>query len=85
MPRTKPTDTKAASSATARPPFAPQKAGERGSRNTGLTSERIAEDLAAFRRAGGRIEVLGVTRTLTRIEGETPPTAAPTPAGKRRR
>jgi hypothetical protein len=83
MPRIKSPDTTAA---TARPPFAPQKAGERGSRNTGLTSERIAEDLAAFRRAGGRIEVLGVTRTLTRIEGEAPPAAAaPTPAGKRRR
>lgn len=84
MPRVKTPDPIAASPSKARPPFAPQKTGERGSRNTGLTSERIAEDLAAFRRAGGRIEVLGVTRTLTRIEGEAP-SVAPTPAGKRRR
>lgn len=84
MPRVKTPDPIATSPSKARPPFAPQKTGERGSRNTGLTSERIAEDLAAFRRAGGRIEVLGVTRTLTRIEGDTP-SATPAPDGKRRR
>ena len=84
MPRVKTPDPIATSPSKARPPFSPQKAGERGSRNTGLTSERIAEDLAAFRRAGGRIEVLGVTRTLTRIEGDTP-SATPAPDGKRRR
>ena len=32
-----------------------------------LTSEAIASDLAAFEAAGGRVEVLGVTRTLKRI------------------
>ena len=32
-----------------------------------LTSESIASDLQAFEAAGGRIEVLGVTRTLKRI------------------
>lgn len=33
-----------------------------------LTSTRIAADLDAFRQAGGEIEVLGVTRVLTRLE-----------------
>ena len=33
-----------------------------------LTSERISNDLAAFHKAGGRIEVLGNTRVLTRID-----------------
>lgn len=33
-----------------------------------LTSERISDDLAAFQKAGGRIEVLGNTRVLTRID-----------------
>lgn len=33
----------------------------------GLTSERISDDLAAFQRAGGRIEVLGTTRVLARV------------------
>lgn len=32
-----------------------------------LTSERISDDLAAFERAGGRIEVLGTTRVLHRV------------------
>lgn len=33
-----------------------------------LTSERIARDLAAFRSEGGRIERLGTTRVLTRVD-----------------
>jgi hypothetical protein len=41
-----------------------------------ITSERIAADLKAFRKAGGRIEVLGATRVLTRIDGDG---AAPAP------
>ena len=51
-----------------------------------MTSERIAEDLKAFRKAGGRIEVLGATRVLTRIDGDaTPPVpAAPVRSGRRR-
>lgn len=32
-----------------------------------MSSERIADDLAAFREAGGRIEVLGTTRSLKKI------------------
>lgn len=62
--------------------FGPRKAGDRGA---AVTSERIAEDLAAFQRKGGRIEVLGNTRTLTRIDpGPAPPAPAPT-EGKTRR
>ena len=30
-------------------------------------SERIAADLAAFRKAGGRIEVLGTTQVLRKL------------------
>lgn len=37
-----------------------------------LTSERIAADLAAFRKAGGRIEVLGNTPALKK-QGEASP------------
>ncbi len=87
MPRAKaptPPATSTTSPSATRHLFTSQKPADRNGRKSELTSERIAEDLAAFRRAGGRIEVLGVTRTLTRIEGEPPP-AAPTSAGKRRR
>ena len=43
-----------------------------------LTHERIAEDVAEFRRAGGHVEVLGVTPL--RRKGETPVTPVLTPA-----
>lgn len=50
-------------------------------RGGGVTSERIADDLEAFRKAGGRIEVLGVTRSLTRIDpGGDASAPAPAPA-----
>ena len=51
-----------------------------------VTSERIAEDLKAFRKAGGRIEVLGATRVLTRIDGDgaTPAPVRDAPARARR-
>lgn len=42
-------------------------------RRTALTHEKIADDLAAFQRAGGTIEVLGTTHTLKFI----PPPSAP--------
>ena len=38
-----------------------------------LTSERISSDLDAFRKAGGRVEVLGNTRVLTKIDGDKKP------------
>ena len=53
-----------------------------------LTHERIAADLDAFRKSGGRIEVLGVTRTLQRIDpgvDPSPSRPAAAPAAKSRR
>ncbi len=44
-----------------------------------ITSERINSDLEAFRKAGGRIEVLGNTRVLTRVDE---PAAAAKKGGK---
>lgn len=43
-------------------------------RRTALTHDKIADDLAAFQRAGGTIEVLGTTHTLKSIP--PPPSAA---------
>lgn len=45
-------------------------------RRSALTHDKIADDLAAFQRAGGTIEVLGTTHTLKSIP---PP---PTPAAR---
>jgi hypothetical protein len=42
-----------------------------------LTSDRIADHIAAFESAGGHIEVLGVTRVLTKLEGQTESVARP--------
>lgn len=52
-----------------------------------LTHERIADDLQAFLDGGGRIERLGVTRSLTRIEAVGTGTAVEAPAatGSRRK
>ena len=36
-------------------------------RRTALTHDKIADDLAAFQRAGGTMEVLGTTHTLKSI------------------
>ncbi len=56
--------------------FGGRKPADRGG---AMTRERIAEDMEAFRKSGGRIEVLGVTSTLTRIgvgaTAATPPSA----------
>jgi hypothetical protein len=64
--------------------FGPRKAKER----TDVTHESLSADIAAFRKAGGRIEVLGVTRSLLRIglEGDEPPPvpANPSPTRSRR-
>lgn len=82
MPRAKDTQPKTASAATDRDATVRGKART----STTLTHERIADDLAAFRKAGGKIEVLGVTRLLTRIDA-TPSVSLPAAAtvGKRRR
>jgi hypothetical protein len=34
----------------------------------GLSRERIEADMAAFRKAGGRVEVLGTTRVLKKVD-----------------
>ena len=51
-----------------------------------ITRETIEADLAAFREAGGKIEVLGHTRNLQRIgiEPGAAPTTPPAPAKRRR-
>ncbi|MEG2942511.1 MAG: hypothetical protein RR969_13175 [Thermomonas sp.] len=54
--------------------FAPRKANDRAP----VTREAIEADMEAFRQSGGKIEVLGVTRSLQRIDAE--PTATPPPA-----
>jgi hypothetical protein len=62
--------------------FATRKSGSQGAQTS---SERIAADLAAFRKAGGRIEKLGNTPVLTRIDPGTSNTPRPVnPTGKRR-
>lgn len=38
--------------------------GRKSERNASLTSERIAADLTAFRKDGGKIEVLGNTKVF---------------------
>lgn len=50
-----------------------------GDRAAGVTSESISADLDAFQDGGGRIEVLGTTRTLSRI-GQPADEPAPPPA-----
>lgn len=64
-------------------------ASRKGKERPDVTHESLSADIAAFRKAGGRIEVLGVTRSLLRIghEGEdTPPPvpANPSPTRSRR-
>lgn len=94
MPRRKPID--ASPAPASRAPEAPSPSStsrlfqtrKPGERSGALTRERIAEHMAAFRKAGGAIEVLGTTRTLQRI-GEAPEPATPpklaTPPRKRAR
>lgn len=63
--------------------FSSRKPAERNS----ITHERLAADLEAFRKAGGKIEVLGVTRALKKIDGDPgdpPPPPPPMPAKARR-
>lgn len=62
--------------------FGSRKPGERAA---GVTSASISADLDAFQDKGGRIEVLGTTRTLSRIDLPTPdaPAASVAPAPPR--
>lgn len=68
MPRTtKPVARAAIASPAAQPPtkWPARKSSERGAT---LTHERLDEQLEAFRKAGGKIEVLGTTRSLRNID-----------------
>lgn len=64
-------------------PFSTRKASDR----TPLTHEAIAQDMEAFHKAGGKVEVLGTTRSLQRIDIDptvaTPAPARPTPSRHR--
>ena len=75
-----------ASTPTAAPTVAPSTATKSGTgdifrkpkedKRSALTHERIADDLVAFQRAGGKIEVLGNTQTLKSIRPPETPAAA---------
>ena len=49
----------------------------KGQQRPPVTHEAIAADIEAFRCAGGKIEVLGVTRTLLRIDADPVPSPSP--------
>lgn len=53
--------------------FGPKPAGK----SSVLTHERLAQDLAAFQDAGGKIEVLGITRSTPPAKPDAPPPPAP--------
>lgn len=50
-----------------------------------MESDRISEHIAAFEREGGRVEKLGTTRVLQKIDDTSPPTPAPPAPSKRKR
>ncbi len=82
MPR-KSTAPTAAPAAAPTPPAAKSGTGDvfrkpKEDKRSALTHEKIADDLVAFQRAGGRIEVLGNTQTLKSIRPPETPAAART-------
>ncbi len=60
--------------------FARRSSGERGA----LTSDAIAADMEAFRRAGGTIEIMGTTNTLLKIGQVSAATSSPAKTDKSR-
>ena len=60
--------------------FPTRKANERSL----VTHERVAADIEAFRKAGGKIEVLGVTRSLKKIGPDADDAPPSSPAKPRR-
>lgn len=62
--------------------------GSAGNLHKHFDSERIADDIAAFEKSGGRVEKLGITQVLQKISpaadgaAKTPPT--PVPAARKR-
>ena len=80
MPR-KSTAPTAAPAAAPTPPAAKSGTGDvfrkpKEDKRSALTHEKIADDLVAFQRAGGKIEVLGNTQTLKSIRPPETPAAA---------
>ncbi len=45
-----------------------------------IESEQISTDIAAFEKTGGRVEKLGATRVLQKIDADTASAPAPAPA-----
>lgn len=73
-----PTPSSAAPSSAAKPATGDIFRKPKEDKRSALTHEKIADDLAAFQRAGGRIEVLGNTQTLKSIRPpEVPAASAP--------
>ncbi len=67
------------------PTIAPSKtshlfAGRKSKQAPTLSHDSIAADIAAFRKAGGKVEVLGNTRVLKNITPAEAPKPAPRPA-----
>lgn len=84
MPRPKvPPDS---ASPTVEPSGATRLSARRQAKAPTLTHQRIASDLAAFKKAGGKIEVLGVTKTLKHVDADSashPPRPANAPRSRR--
>ncbi|MEN1940724.1 hypothetical protein WCE41_06640 [Luteimonas sp. MJ246] len=79
-----PTSTTAPARARASAPLRRSSSSRANSAATHLTSQRIAADLASFKKSGGRIEVLGNTplRPYTSRTTSRKTTAAAAPAAK---
>ena len=70
-----------ASSPKATTPAAPKRqARKTADRGNTLTRERLNEQMRAFRAAGGKVEVLGTTRSLQNIDLPASPQASSAPA-----
>jgi hypothetical protein len=81
MPRKSTAPTAAPAAAAPTPPTAKSGTGDvfrkpKEDKRSALTHEKIADDLVAFQRAGGKIEVLGNTQTLKSIRPPETPAAA---------
>ncbi len=63
----------------ARPPSTDRIFRRKESDNRPITSESIADHLEAFQSAGGRIEVLGTTRVLKKVDEVAGKTTPPVP------
>ncbi len=63
------TQSRTTSSHTAKAPARRRAASRAKDANNGITSESIAADLAAFRKEGGRIDVLGTTPIRRQVRG----------------